>query len=352
MFNEKIKVCLITPVPPPMGGIANWTNIITNYQQDEVEFITINTNHKKHGAKGRNIFDRIVVSGFEMLKTLRQLKKILKNQKIDCVHLNTSGSLGLIRDKKIIKLCQKFNVRISYHLHFGRTPEVLQSNSFEKKMLLKNLKKVNSIITMDKMTEEAIKKIDLKNVFYIPNPINNIEGKSNLKAKKVMYMGWMVKTKGVEELIEAWNTLVEQDNFDWTLELIGPGNDKYIEELKKKSHSSIHFVGELEHDEAMKKMEECSIFILPSYTEGFPNVILEAMIHKMAIIATKVGAIPQMIDNSGILIEKENIEEIINAIKVLRDYDYRCSLAEKAYSKVVNEYLVENVFLNIKKIWK
>jgi glycosyltransferase involved in cell wall biosynthesis len=72
----------------------------------------------------------------------------------------------------------------------------------------------------------------------------------------------------------------------------------------------------------------------------------------MAIIATKVGAIPQMIEDSGVLIEKESVEEIVSSIENMMNLEFRKALAEKAYENVLNNYLIDIVFENIKNHWK
>lgn len=348
----KTNVCLIAPTPPPIGGIANWVSIITSYQQDDVEFFLIDSKNSINPAKKRTLINRIFGSGKVLLKIKKQLKKIIKTKKIDCVHITTSGSLGLIRDLKVAKICRKYNVKFVLHTHFGRIPEIIDNNTREWKLMQKVIKLASNVITIDSKTYNKLKE-HYSNITYIPNPINPIPDNKEKGLKKIMYIGWIVKTKGVEELIAAWNN-VSSKYQDWKLELVGPYNDKYLESLNYKDNASITFLGELNHDKAMKKMKESSIFVLPSYTEGFPNVILEAMMYKKAIIATNVGAIPEMLgDDAGLLIEKKQIKELENALcTLIEDEEKRRVFGENAYKRVNANYITEIIFAKLEQVWK
>src|SRR5690606_6695787 len=113
--------------------------------------------------------------------------------------------------------------------------------------------------------------------------------------KIALFVGWVVPSKGIAELLTSWNVIKP---LNWRLNIIGPGSPDYIDSLKRQfSGSGVEFIGELPHDVAMRAIAACDVFVLPSYTEGFPNVILEAMALSRAIVATEVGAIPEMLSD-------------------------------------------------------
>lgn len=348
----KTNVCLIAPTPPPIGGIANWVEIITTYQQNDVDFFLIDSKNKVNPAQRRTIIDRTLVSGIKLLKIKKKLKHTLKKNKIDCVHITTSGSLGLIRDLQVAKICKKRGIRFILHLHFGRVPETIKNNTREWKLLKKVIALASDIITMDSKTYASLKTL-YKNVTYIPNPINAIPLPKPNNSKVVLYVGWIVKTKGIEELISAWKNISKKFP-DWRLELVGPYSEKYLKTLNWQDDKSISFLGEMSHNLVMEKMHNCTIFVLPSYTEGFPNVILEAMINAKPIIATTVGAIPEMLsENSGVLIEKESVKELENALLALIQNEVKCEqLGNNAFKRVSNNYTTNVVFEQLKHIWQ
>lgn len=91
------------------------------------------------------------------------------------------------------------------------------------------------------------------------------------------------------------------------------------EELSKelKVNSNIECVGWIDINKKKKLLKESSVLVLPSYNEGLPMAILEAMSAGKAIISTTVGAIPEVIDDmeNGILIEAGDIESLSIAIE-------------------------------------
>lgn len=356
-----MKLLLITPFPPPMGGIANWSKLIyeeltNNYSDIEVRFI--NTAPKKRSTEGRTLFDRVFNGFFSILKTSRLLKKEIKTFKPDVVHINTSGSLALFRDNKVLKILKRKKIRSILHLRFGRVPEVLKCNNLESKLLKKSFNLTSIILCIDQKTYSSVVELYPNKTKCIPNPF--VSDKMPIAKKlsvdkcnnEISFLGWVVKTKGVEELLIAWKDIYSKYP-NWKLNLIGPCDDNYLMTLKNNfSFAGVEVLGEKTHDDAMEIVNNSDIFVLPSYTEGFPNVILEAMYLGKAIVSTDVGAIPEMLaDDCGIVIKPQNTKILYESLeKVITDAELRVKLGNNA-SKKCEIYSIDNVLTQYIEIW-
>jgi glycosyltransferase involved in cell wall biosynthesis len=351
-MNSKIKLCLISPFPPPYGGISNWSTLLEKhiYIKGNIELFKINISPNSRVTEGRTLWDRIIKSGISMLKLIYKFKKIIKNNKPDVVHITTSGKLALIRDILFLYIAKKNSIPTVYHIRFGRIKEIFRKNNLEWKFIYFAMKLSSKVISIDKTTYNLI--ADKVDTIYIPNPIDISEMPNPKKAnshKFVMYLGWVIKNKGIEELLSAW----EDINNSWTLKVVGPYHNDYLNYLKKKYKlKNVVFEGEKDHSVAMKLLNESAIFILPSYTEGFPNVILEAMSLAKPIIATRVGAIPEILKDCGFLINPKSEKDIKLSLKELKGNKIkRDLLGEKAYNKVRNNYTLEIIYEKYFDLW-
>ena len=159
-----------------------------------------------------------------------------------------------------------------------------------------------------------------------------------------MFVGWVVATKGIGELFESWSRIRPEG---WKLEIVGSVDEAYKAQLQAQFPvDSIEFLGLLPHAETMERMAQCDLFILPSYTEGFPNAVVEAMALGRPIIATTVGAIPEMLQgDAGILVESRNVEQLSAAIqRVTEDSDLREQLGIRAQKRAKANYTIDVVF--------
>jgi glycosyltransferase involved in cell wall biosynthesis len=355
-MSKKLNLCLISPFPPPYGGIGNWSKLLSKHleKKNNIKLNTINTSPKKRVTEGRTLWDRIVKSGINMIKQINKLKKIIRKDKPDVLHITTSGQLSIIRDIVFLWIAKKKNIPTAYHIHFGRIEEISTKNNLEWKLILYAMKLSSKVIAIDKKTYHTVlNNFNNVEIVYIPNPIditNMPKFKTNTSENFIMYLGWVIKTKGIEELLSAWEDI---DKKNWYLKIVGPYNDNYLKSLKNKyTLENVIFEGEKDHKEAMKLLNKSKIFILPSYTEGFPNVVLEAMSLSKPIIATKVGAIPEMLSGCGILINKKNEDDIEVYLNDLIDNEKkRKLLGENAYNKLINNYTIEIIYDKYLQLW-
>lgn len=354
-----MRLYLIAPIPPPYGGIANWTRLLSEYieeKRQDIELNILNTATGSRMTEGRGLWDRVVVSGLKMLGLRRRLNREIKNRRPDAIHLTTSGSLGLIRDCLLLKTARKNNIPVSYHIRYGRIPQMEKEQSGEWKYQLKACRLADRVIVIDSRTYACLRRyLPEEKLSYVPNPINleELPTPEEKRGRKLVFLGWVVFEKGTCELLEAWQAL-KKDYPDWTLEIIGPFQEEFARFLKEKySFEGVELVGELPHTQAMERLNEGEIFVLPSHTEGFPNAVLEAMALGKPVVATKVGAIPDMLENCGVLVEKQSPDGLREALGALMDdVELRQNLGERAFEKVINQYNVEKVIEQYNELWR
>ncbi|MEM8520386.1 glycosyltransferase family 4 protein [Flavobacterium sp. PL12] len=364
-----MKVLLCSPFEGHIGGIVKWTKGIVDYykessQNSSVELEVYSLSRKRAVYSNDNFFTRFFYGVKEYIPLLINFKKKLFSTNYDIVHISSSGSFGLLRDLFLLHLSKKSKIKTVIHFHFGRIPVIFGNNNWEKYLLEKVLKLANKVIVMDNNSFEALHNYGFANVIYLPNPLNsNAEeiiainyNKTQRKARTIVFVGHMVATKGVFELIEACKQID-----DVQVDFIGYVSRDTREKLKKaigNDFSRIKIHGEKEYSDTIKHMLATEIFVLPSYSEGFPNVILESMACGCAIIATNVGAIPEILNvkneglSCGICVETHNALQLKNAIEnMLNDNQFALNCKTNALKRVSESYSISFVWPEIVKIW-
>jgi len=153
--------------------------------------------------------------------------------------------------------------------------------------------------------------------------------------KILLAVGSLVKSKGHDLLLQALASVVRQIG-DVRLLIIGSGREKQdlkrlVARLGLESHVS--FLGSLPHQEVMRYMSICDMFVLPSWSEGFGISYLEAMAHGKPVIACRGEGIEDIVvdGENGILVTPRNVEDVERAITTLLVKEtYREAMGSKA----------------------
>lgn len=361
-MEKDIRVLLASPKGNVSGGIARWTEHVLRYyntiENTSVQLSFFNTARKKQAPDG--IIKRIFRALLEYPRKIWDLSMTLKKKDYDLLHFTSSASLGLLRDIIIIFIAKKTKTKTVIHFRFGRTPEILKKNNWECVLLKYVVSNVDKAIFIDKSSYDSIYSCGFKNVVLLPNPLSSdiftkIKelGDVEREYRTVLFVGHCYVDKGVFELAEVCKLLP-----DVKLKFVGSVSSSIKNKLLESSSGNIKVVGEESYDLIIEDMLKCDLFVLPSYTEGFPNVILEAMACSCAIIATNVGAIPEMLDENGvdrcgIIIPPRNVEKLKDAIITLFENDELKQLyRNKAKQRVCNLYTMDVVWAKMVEIWK
>lgn len=154
-----------------------------------------------------------------------------------------------------------------------------------------------SFFTMNKYIAKGF---DAQKTFHVPTFFNAEQLAQSRKisyGNYAVYVGRIEKEKGVETLINAFLKTNHK------LKIIGFSNDGYENFLKKMvkgREDQIEFLGKLEFSEISKHLEKCLFTVVPSeWYENFPNTVLESFAFKKAVLATKIGSLPEIVNESN-----------------------------------------------------
>ena len=323
-------------------------NILDYYRSVEnAPIIDVVSYDRKVKKRASGCFLQRVVDGvLDYINPIKTTIKELKKQEFDVIHLCTSASLGLFKDWVVVRFAKKYGVRSVVHFHFGRISELALKNNWEWKLLSHIARMASDVITMDIKSFTTLMDYGFNNIHYLPNPLSHsvvqlvksFKNTVRREVNKVCFVGHIIPTKGVYDLVEACKTISGIN-----LYLIGKGTPEIKRELKKIAgdFTSLYFLDEINHSEVIREMMTTGIFVLPSYTEGFPNVILESMACGCAIVTTPVGAIPEMLcintrEPCGLVSAPRNIEDLRNNILyfinnpiIAKEYGQRAAIRVK-----------------------
>jgi glycosyltransferase involved in cell wall biosynthesis len=137
--------------------------------------------------------------------------------------------------------------------------------------------------------------------------------------------------------------------------LIGPKSQEFSNFLQQKSgtvRQHVHDLGIVPDDEKLSIFHSCDIFAMPSRSESFGIVYLEAWLHKKPVIGCNIEAVKNLIDHNenGLLVKFENVDELVLTIKKLLNSTVREKLGFEGYEKLVQNYDSDKLCKNFENI--
>lgn len=177
--------------------------------------------------------------------------------------------------------------------------------------------------------------IDPKVYIPRPEPLND--------KPELLCVGRLVSAKGQHILLQACSKLSE-DNINYHLTFVGDGEDRPTLELSVNElniKENITFTGAIGQDDVLPYYEKANIFVLASFAEGVPVVLMEAMAKEIPSISTRITGIPELIENNvdGILVDSSNVSELAQKLKeLITNPDRLKQLGVNGRKKVLKKY--------------
>lgn len=368
---SKSKVLLAGPVPPPYGGIPKYvkdlltSSIINNYNL--IIFNTSVPNLIRSFSKnfGRN-YKLFLSDGFLSAMKLilhvqysffRYIFCLLKNRP-KIVHVFTPSYWGFWRSCIYILIAKLLNRKIIFHLLNAIDIFWHDSSYFLKKLITFVLNRCDVLLVQSNGIKHFVNQISKSKVVSIYNGVDNsIFYYKNRKTNKskIISVAALSRNKGTDDLLKVIQVL-KSKNLQFHVTIIGRGNIESYENIASSLDIKeyVTFAGVVEDDQKINYLANSDIFILPSYAEGQPLSILEAMSSGLPIVSTTVGSIPEIVKNgeNGFLTLPGDIDNIARNIQTLiADNNLIKKMSNENYRLAREKFNINRVFQEIENVY-
>jgi glycosyltransferase involved in cell wall biosynthesis len=292
---------------------------------------------------------------------LKILIFLLLNADYKIIHIHGSSKISTYR-KYVVFLAVKYIMRrkVIYHIHGSEYHLFFNSSKGIKKKIIKHfVEGSDGIICLSKQWKDFfVSNFNIKQIFILNNivPYPDIGRKDIHEDFNLLFLGGFWERKGVFNLIEALGKCDKIILQKVKLRIGGEGDLDRLNNMLSQYNlqNNIEFLGWVTGDEKKSLLNNCDLFVLPSYNEGLPISILEAMSYKLPILTTDVGGIPEVVEDhkNGIITKPGDIEGIRKAIEFFVTHSDECvKYGEESFTRV-KEFLPDRVMNDLEKIYQ
>lgn len=267
--------------------------------------------------------------------------------RVSFMHVHAAMRGSFWRKSFFVMTARMFGVPCIMHLHGSEMKTFYNSLSgFGKRSVRWCLEHVEVVIVLsDSWHEFVLKAAPKANIVIINNYVSmprQKKGENDTFSFNVLFLGVLGQRKGVYDLLNCWPEVLKAVP---NARLLIGGNGE-VENARKVAQmldlgASVEFLGWIDGDRKEELLKSADTFVLPSYNEGLPMSVLEAMSWGVPVVTTRVGGIPELITDgvNGFLIDAGDQKELSNAlIKLGNNLYIRRSLGEAGYSRVKESF--------------
>lgn len=350
MTNE--VVVMVGPSLKSRGGIAS---VVCTYESAGLfkKWPILYLNSHVEGSKGKKF-----LAAFTALKTFAGL---LMLRRVKVLHIHVARQTSFWRKSLFILLAYAAKCPVLVHLHSGGFPEFYwnKCGTVQKRVVRFILDHADRIIVLSSQWWTLLDGVTKNTrITKIPNFI--VEGRNDpatceREKNSVLFLGRLSAEKGFFDLLEA-AAVVRQRIPGLKLRCGGDGdiNDVMSRVKKLGIEGHVELLGWVGDEERLKLLDSTATFVLPSYVEGLPMAVIEAMSRGVPVVASSVGGIPDVIEDgiSGRLVRPGDVQSIADAlIDLLEDPAKRTHLGNAGMEKVNRQFTAAKVLPDLEKMY-
>jgi glycosyltransferase involved in cell wall biosynthesis len=328
--GRPIRATIVSPGPQSEGGIRSVVERIYPRLaiRDDIH-VTWLASQRAGSALGKFLF---------FLKAL--VKAFFYLPSSDVVHIHGAVHLSLLRKSAFIWLARLFRCRVIYHFHAPQTvfEDFFSLPGIRRSYALATLRQCDAIVVLSDSWETTVRKVlPDSTIVVIYNPVMEAQPVAKTRHAEnqdVLYLAHLIRRKGYDDLVKAFAIVVDKVP-GARLVFCGSGETDEAQRLGEKLGiaANIVFRGWIAETDIAQALSSAAVFCLPSYDEGLPMGILEAMSSGVAIVTTPVGGVPDVLthERNALLVEPGDIDDLGEQLaRLLIDADLRRRLADEA----------------------
>lgn len=360
MSRVRAPVLIIAgPHRGAISGVSTHLNVLLASRRLAACFTLV---HFQVGSEGRDESGlqrvlRLLASPFLLAFTILRHGAVL-------LHLNTSLNTGAYwRDLAYLLVARCCGIRVVYQVHGGALPQdFFRDSAALTGMLRASLRLPDAILVLAQCELAAYRRfLPGSRVICIPNGVDcsayaaSVRAADGQRGITLLYLGRLAREKGLFEALDAMR-LARIAGVDAHLVIAGDG----AEAGALRTHAqmlgiadAVTFPGPVYGAAKASLFGAADVFLLPSYAEGLPYALLEAMATGLPPIATRVGAIADVVVDGthGMLVPVRDAPAIAAAIHALAEPSGRARMSAAARARIVGEFCVERVEEDISRLY-
>lgn len=345
MGNEKRRVCMIVQQRDVKGGIAAVTN---GYYNSKIE-----TDYDMRYVESYCDTSKVKMI-LKALGAYVEFRRALRDFKPELVHIHSSFGGSFYRMQPFIYMARKRGIPILDHCHGADFETFYVKASDKKKARIGSVYgNFSKVVVLSDEWRERLKvfypedKMVVINNYCKPRPQSEVEAyiEKRFEAKKILFLGELGQRKGGYDFAGIVENVAKRYP-DARFVFGGSGSKEDESRIKEMLTSKglmekCLFPGWVRDAKKDRLLQESTLFMLPSYQEGLPMAILDAMAYGLPIVSTNVGGIPQLIQDGkgGYLAEPGDCQKIADGIcKILDNKDDYSKFSKESYRIARDEF--------------
>ncbi|MFG0605977.1 exopolysaccharide biosynthesis glycosyltransferase VpsI [Vibrio mimicus] len=345
---------MITTDPKGHGGVAT---VVSTYAQCgflEANRVRLIVSHSSldNGVKWRMLL--------RFAWAILSLLYCLARYRVGLVHIHMSSRGSYRRKALLVRLIKALGGKVILHLHGAEFPDFYrdESDELQKQHIRQTFALVDHVLVLSTQwlswLQQVVGRTEGVSVLY--NAVPSLElDRHQAKPGHIAFLGRLGARKGVADLIQAF-ALVKQRCPEAELSLAGDGQINTYQTLARQLGlaESVHCLGWIAGKAKQDLLTQTDIYCLPSYNEGFPMGVIEAMSAEIPVVASYAGGIPDAITNGeqGRLVEAGDVTGLAQALgDLIEQRAENQRLAKAGKQKFLNHFSLQAVMPRLQSLY-
>jgi glycosyltransferase involved in cell wall biosynthesis len=355
-----------------VGGVAVFTDILlcSPYMRDRYNLIHLDTTR---GARGSGLASRFALINIAyFLRQAIEFLRLMAWYRPKLMHIPVNSFWAFWKNAAFILMAKAAGMKVVAHLHGGAFHKFYRGNPPLVQLLISRIMRSADVIVAlsnwwkSFLLEEVVD--TTRNVTVIPNSVDlmfaDIVGSASYGAERdahlVLFVGAIGHHKGVFDILQAVPLVVERQPNAYFV-FVGTeqalGEQAQVQKACSEANlgSAVRFLGQVTGQAKLDVFLKASIFILPSYGEGLPYALLEAMGSGLPVISTPVGAIPELVKEgrNGFLIQPGDYRALADRIsRLLEDRSLRSRMSEANRETIEQHYMPQVAMSRFDEVYR